>query len=209
MKQPQQNQQEQENQRSSIAWYKLAELVNRGEKEKALTFYRLLSHSFDDKAYATQLEGDLLWFFEDRHALDKYQQAATLYQKEKKLLSAAFVYEHLLTLEPENPEYLIKLIDYYMQLDWPEKFNEKFVGLLNLFEQQKVTEESILSLMQNVLEEAQENNDRQKWVLKELKKIIKIAKENPDLPYEFIKNILTSIQEAKAGMLEKYSFDEK
>lgn len=40
-------------------------------------------------------------------------------------------------------------------------------------------------------------------------RIGKIAEENPDLTYEFIKNILISQQEVKAGRLEAYVFDEK
>ncbi len=40
-------------------------------------------------------------------------------------------------------------------------------------------------------------------------KIGRIAEDNPDLTYEFIKNILISSQEAKEGRLEKYSFSRK
>ncbi|HBY05930.1 MAG: hypothetical protein UV38_C0003G0013 [candidate division TM6 bacterium GW2011_GWE2_42_60] len=40
-------------------------------------------------------------------------------------------------------------------------------------------------------------------------KIGKIAEENPDLTYEFIKNILIALQEAEFGKVEKYSFTEK
>jgi len=38
-------------------------------------------------------------------------------------------------------------------------------------------------------------------------KIGKLVEENPDLNYEFIKQILISQQEAKAGKLEEYTFD--
>ena len=38
-------------------------------------------------------------------------------------------------------------------------------------------------------------------------KIGKLVEENPDLNYEFIKQILISQQEAKADRLEKYIFD--
>ncbi len=38
-------------------------------------------------------------------------------------------------------------------------------------------------------------------------RIGKIAEENPDLTYEFIKNILISQQEARAGKLERYVFN--
>lgn len=38
-------------------------------------------------------------------------------------------------------------------------------------------------------------------------KIGKLVEENPDLNYEFIKQILISEQEAKAGKLDEYIFD--
>lgn len=38
-------------------------------------------------------------------------------------------------------------------------------------------------------------------------KIGKLAEENPDLNYAFIKNILIAQQEALADKLEKYEFD--
>ncbi len=40
-------------------------------------------------------------------------------------------------------------------------------------------------------------------------RIGKIAEENPDLSYEFIKNILIAQEEAEAGKLKAYHFDEK
>lgn len=35
----------------------------------------------------------------------------------------------------------------------------------------------------------------------------KVAEENPDLPYDFIKGILLSLEEAKRGESEEYKFD--
>ncbi len=40
-------------------------------------------------------------------------------------------------------------------------------------------------------------------------RIGKIAEENPDLSYEFIKNILIAQEEVEAGKLKPYHFDEK
>jgi hypothetical protein len=40
-------------------------------------------------------------------------------------------------------------------------------------------------------------------------RIGRLAEENPDLTYEFIKNILIARQEAAAGKLEEYKFDEQ
>ncbi len=57
----------------TIAWFKLAECVSRGEKERALGVYRLLSHSLDDSALVCQLEGDIFLSFNDK------QQAVTNY----------------------------------------------------------------------------------------------------------------------------------
>ena len=39
-------------------------------------------------------------------------------------------------------------------------------------------------------------------------RIGRIAEENPDLTYEFIKNILIANQEARASKLEPYTFGE-
>ena len=120
------------NKNSSIAWFKLSELITRGEKEKALNLYRLISHSFDDKAYILQVEGDILWSFEDTGALEKYKQAAFLYEKEKRATAATAIYEHLLTLEPKNYNYLLQLITLYTKLDWWEKLKLHFNNLFGL-----------------------------------------------------------------------------
>lgn len=40
-------------------------------------------------------------------------------------------------------------------------------------------------------------------------KIGKIAEENPDLTYAFIKDMLIAQQEAEEGLLQKYSFTKK
>jgi len=40
-------------------------------------------------------------------------------------------------------------------------------------------------------------------------KIGRIAEENPDLTYDFIKSILIAEQEARAGKLEEYTFNGK
>ena len=39
-------------------------------------------------------------------------------------------------------------------------------------------------------------------------KIGRLAEENPDLTYEFIKNILIGMEEVRAGKLEPFSLDE-
>lgn len=98
----------------NVAWFKLAEFVVRGERERALGLYRLLVHSFNDQAFAYQLEGDILLSFNDSNAAcEKYIAAAQLYRKNGKLPEAAGLYEHVITLQPKAEDILLILIDLY------------------------------------------------------------------------------------------------
>jgi len=95
----------------NVAWFTLAECVSRGEKERALGVYRLLSHSLDDSAVIAQLEGDLLWAFNDKAALDKYYVAATRYQHDGRYREALAVLEHSRTLSSTSRYCLERLIE--------------------------------------------------------------------------------------------------
>src|SRR5580700_10433765 len=96
----------------NVAWFKLAECVSRGEKERALGVYRLLAHSFDDRAFASQLEADIFYAFDDKvMAKDRYDRAITLYKKEKRFLEAAAVGEHMHFMYPNDRSYLEMLIE--------------------------------------------------------------------------------------------------
>lgn len=179
---------------SCVAWFKLADLITRKEKEKALNLYRLLSHSFDDKAYALQVEGDILWSLEDEVALDKYRQAAYLYKKEKNLVAATAVYEHLLTLQPNNYDFLSTAIILYILLSWPEKFEERYQLLLDKFAQGVIREDQLFDFSKKIIdfvkganalldEDAQEPLGIQsrnfEWLLGSMQTILK--KKNSDL----------------------------
>ncbi len=186
-----------ESKTSCVAWFKLSELITRKEKEKALSLYRLLSHSLEDKAYALQVEGDILWSLEDKDALEKYTQAAYLYKKEKNLASATAVYEHLLTLQPHEFDYLSKLIIFYALLSWTEKFEERYLLLLDEFDQGMARLDQVFDLSKRVIDfitgvgqlkereegdDFLEKKDRKKefdWILKSLFSILK--KRNSDL----------------------------
>src|SRR5438552_2660485 len=87
----------------TIAWFKIAECVSRGEKERALGVYRLLSHSFNDSAVARQLEADIyLSCNEVDRAIFLYRQAMEYYEKSGRTLEAAAVCEHLVFLLPDD-----------------------------------------------------------------------------------------------------------
>ncbi|MBN1549778.1 hypothetical protein JW872_03910 [Candidatus Babeliales bacterium] len=97
----------------TVAWFKLAEFVSRGEKERALAMYRLLAHSLDDKAFVEQLQGDILLSFQDVTAFDHYVDAALLYQKQGRMNEAIAVYEHLVMLEPVDKEAVERMLEIY------------------------------------------------------------------------------------------------
>ena len=87
----------------TIAWFKIADCVSRGEKERALGVYRLLSHSFNDDALSRQLEADIyLSCNEQERAVSLYRQAIEGYKKSKRFVEAAALYEHLIFLLPHD-----------------------------------------------------------------------------------------------------------
>ena len=98
----------------NIAWFKLAEFVARGEKERALSVYKLLMHSVADQAFAYQLEGDLLSAFDDTVAIDRYHKAADVYKKQKNYQKAIAVCEHVVASYKDlvTLEKLVDLYDY-------------------------------------------------------------------------------------------------
>lgn len=99
----------------NVAWFKLAEFVSRGEKERAMGIYRLLAHSLKDKAFVHQLEGDLLLSFNDEGAFERYADSARLYLEQGRGIEAAAVYEHMVALEPKTDQQLHSLLDLYKQ----------------------------------------------------------------------------------------------
>jgi tetratricopeptide (TPR) repeat protein len=131
----------------TIAWFKLAECVSRGEKERALGVYRLLSHSIGDPAFVQQLQADLLLAFDDKEqALQKYQDAIQLYQQDERWLEAAGVYEHLITLEPKKYEYYINVLYPYDKLGVQSKIHVHIESALDLL----ITEYNDLTLQQGL-----------------------------------------------------------
>jgi hypothetical protein len=109
----------------TIAWFKIAECVSRGEKERALGVYRLLSHSFNDTAVARQLEGDIHFSFgEQALAVLSYQQAMEWYNKSQRFLEAAAVSEHLIVMCPANIFLRCEAIKLYKMLGNMTKVHE-------------------------------------------------------------------------------------
>ncbi|MDR3646675.1 MAG: hypothetical protein P4L22_03985 [Candidatus Babeliales bacterium] len=142
----------------NIAWFKLAEFVSRGEKERALGIYRLLTLSINDPALVLQLEGDILLAFNDTNAILQYEKAAKLYQQNGRIIEAISIYEHLISLNPQSSEFYNKLLQLYKILNFQDKvifttkrillalLNENDIenSLIHLEELEKLTNENDL-----------------------------------------------------------------
>lgn len=120
--------------KSNVAWFKLAEFVGRGERERTFSLYRLLTHSLDDQAFLKKLEADLWVTFDQKEAEKHYTQAAHLYKKEERWGEAIIIYELLLELRPHATQYLEKIITLCDQLSWDDQKleNQKKLSLLHL-----------------------------------------------------------------------------
>lgn len=168
---------QQEQKERSLAWFKLADLMARGEREKALSVFRLLAHSLPDRAYVLQLEGDILWYLDDKSATEKYKQAAFLYQNEKRWVDAIAIYEHLLTQNPQSGEALATLLVLYAMIDWPEKFYERYQRLESLFQDHTVDEQAMEKTFKDIIEMAKFAQDHDKkvwlsdWLAQEIKSL--------------------------------------
>lgn len=119
----------------SIGWFKLAEFVERGEKERALGIYKLLALSIDDQAFAYQLEGDILLAFEDTLAISKYLQAVEYYIKQNNIMAAIGTLNHLAILKPDHTQTWDLLSDLYLTHYW----NKSIVHLRNLIHNQPIS----------------------------------------------------------------------
>lgn len=173
----------------NVAWFKLAECVSRREKERALGVYRLLAHSFDDKAFACQLEADIFSAFDDTvMAKSRYDRAIMLYKKEKRFLESAAVTEHMHFIYPNDRSYLEMLIDVYGILRIKSKVvvylgklvfllladgdTEQVVSLLTVHDKQLTLDESAPIRQRLVYRLLQQDSASSELVLYHIKKTV-------------------------------------
>jgi len=146
----------QDNQKQSIAWFKLAEYISRGEKERALGLYRLLSHTLENSPFELQLAGDILRACNDKErAIEKYLHAAQLYEKSEKFSHACGVYDHVLLLDPERQDLKIKraLLAAYMHDE--ERLGRMVCSVL--LSAQKISYETIVSCIDELCVASEKN----------------------------------------------------
>lgn len=116
-----------------IAWFKIAEYVNRGEKERALGVYRLLSHSIDDPSLVLQLEADILYACQDERCFDIYYKAALDYLKKEKKGQAAALFEQMLLVKPDAMAIRSQLVTLYIKLEKIDTAYPHMLFLVNFY----------------------------------------------------------------------------
>ncbi len=116
-----------------------------------------MAHSLQDRAYALQLEGDILCYFEDfPESCVKYVQAAFLYRNAKRWLDAVSLYEQVNLLDLNNCDALIYSVPCYAQLGWEQKFKQS-LGTISDFILQNLSDEKLVSnLIKSLAEVAPE-----------------------------------------------------
>ncbi len=107
--------------RSSIAWFKLAEVIGRGERERAFSLFRLLIHSFDDQAFSKKLEADIWVSFDIQEAESHYKESAHLYKQDEKWMQALGIYELLVHYCPDSVHYYEQVIELCDALKFQDK----------------------------------------------------------------------------------------
>jgi tetratricopeptide (TPR) repeat protein len=132
---------------ASIAWFKLSELVARGERERAFSIFRLLIHALNDEAYVAQLKGDLWYaFHEHDRAREAYYSAIAGYDLSERLYQSAFVYERLSTIEENSLTIRIAMIIRFAELSCTTHVIRYINELITLAKQQNQLEICLSSL---------------------------------------------------------------
>jgi len=145
----------------SIAWFVLAEFIRKGERERALTMYRLLMHTIDNPAFCIQVEADLLAYLNNPLAIERYKQAAILYSKQHDYQAACSIYEQLVGNEPKNTELQQLLFQSYNRLGQPGRVQFFLHSLTKrlITQDDDIIAEQLLYHAQTMLDQSLNSND--------------------------------------------------
>ena len=97
--------------KSSVAWFRLAECLKRKERERAFLLYRLLMHSFEDNAFLKKLEGDMWIDFDLEEATTCYLAAAHHYKQRHEYYEAYLIYKKLSEIDGQSLMFIDLVIE--------------------------------------------------------------------------------------------------
>lgn len=139
----------------NIAWFKLADFVTRGEKERALNLLRLLMHSINNPALTLQLEGDILLAFDDQAAFLRYQNAALLFKKLHKFQEAIGICQHALMFK-QDENIIQTMLETYILMNNSKGVEYSFGKLTILFIAKNQTDE-LINITNNISQKVSTN----------------------------------------------------
>jgi hypothetical protein len=108
---------------TSIAWFSLWSLLKKGDQQRALSMQRLLMHTFNNEAFSTLVEAELLAAIGSPVATTMLYRAASMYTKQQDLEIACSLYERLVLREPNEPLYQTQLTNTINALKHPERLH--------------------------------------------------------------------------------------
>ena len=145
--------------KSCIAWFKLAEFVEKKEKEKALVLYRLLARSINNNAFGLHLLGTLHQSFNNYdEACNNLILALNIYYQDNPEMVIT-IYETIILQNKNqiNTEHLEVLAKYYLKYYNKNKdlLNFRVINFLDNFQAEQVN--IILSNLSKIIVDLDKN----------------------------------------------------
>ncbi len=126
----------------NLAWFKLFEFISRGEKERAFGVYKVLMLAFDSKPFCLLVEGDLhATFDENSEAIQKYLEAAKLYEENQETFLASIAYESVTKISSKTT-YWKKLLQLYKEIGYQPKVVHALKNIFFLYLKNKNEDEA-------------------------------------------------------------------
>jgi hypothetical protein len=136
-----------ESKKSCIAWFKLAEFVDRKEKEKALVFYRLLSQSINNESFTRSLLGTIYKSFDEPEEAKKKLYLA-LEMFEELNLDAKIGIREFLIINYNNHQ--IEFIEALVQ-DYKKYYNDSKLIKLKIQELTKYIDQETIKIVKSCI----------------------------------------------------------
>jgi len=136
-----------ESKKSCIAWFKLAEFVDRKEKEKALVFYRLLSQSINNESFTRSLLGTIYKSFDEPEEAKKKLYLA-LEMFEELNLDAKIGIREFLIINYNNHQ--IEFIEALVQ-DYKKYYNDSKLIKLKIQELTKYIDQQTIKIVKSCI----------------------------------------------------------
>ncbi len=191
---------------SSVAWFKLAEYVGRGERERALNLYRLLTHSLVDQAFIKKLEADLWIAFDAKEAEECYKSAAYLYKIAGKHTEAFLMYQLLCERYGPTLHYLEQCFELaaFLELDAKKHF---FVKKLMAELVEKGAFVRALSLFQ-LYEKVLSNSEKIKFYRHFVIVALRCGYDDPSVIQDYTQKMITlSLKQHEGGQVHHFLND--